>query len=338
MHGRSDSSLYDAARAFQHSCTRRSLWQVGNSVLPYIGMLVLMHWSLGVSHWLTAALAIPAASFLARIFIIFHDCGHGSFFRSRRANRAMGTLAGLLFFLPFHYWTNQHSVHHATTGDLGRRGNGDVYTMTVREYLDLTPRKRLFYRIYRHPATLLAIGPLFTFFIRYRYWYPNEGDSRRKSAMNTNLILLVIAVTATLVSGVRTFLFIHMPIMLVAGTVGVWLFYVQHQFERTYWAKHEAWDHVRGAIQGSSFYKLPRLLHWITGNIGFHHVHHLNPRIPNYYLSACHEAVPELFNVKPLTIRASLRSLKCNLWDEGRKRMVSFAEAAAPETVQWNRF
>lgn len=329
MNDRFDHSLYEAARAFQDSCMRRSLWQIGNSVLPYLGMLALMYWSLGVSYWLTAFLAIPAASFLARIFIIFHDCGHGSFFRSRRANRVMGFLAGLLFFLPFHYWTNHHAVHHATTGDLGRRGTGDVYTLTVREYLDLSPRKRLFYRIFRHPATLLVIGPLFTFFVRYRYWYPSDQPSRRRSAMNMNLILAAIVVTATLVTGARTVLFIHMPIMLAAGTVGVWLFYVQHQFEGTYWAKSGAWEHLRGAIRGSSFYKLPPILQWITGNIGFHHVHHLNPRIPNYKLSACHEAIAELRNVTPLTIRESLRSLKCNLWDENQNRMVSFAEVSA---------
>jgi len=326
MQDRSFVSLHEAVGRFQGACTRRSLWMIANSVLPYFGLLVAMYWSLGVSLWLTIALAIPAASFLARIFIIFHDCGHGSFFRSRRANKAVGYLAGLLFFLPFHYWTNQHSVHHATTGDLDRRGNGDVYTMTVREYRNLSPRKRLFYRVYRHPLILLLIGPLFTFFIRYRYWYPSDGERRRKSAMSTNLVLAGMIAVAALLSGVKTFLFLHLPVVLIAGTVGVWLFYIQHQFEGTYWEKHEACDHIRGALEGSSFYKLPRLLQWITGNIGFHHVHHLNPRIPNYKLQACHEAIAELRKVQPVTLRSSLRSLKCNLWDEDRKRLVSFAE------------
>jgi omega-6 fatty acid desaturase (delta-12 desaturase) len=326
-HDRCDRSLYEAARAYQHSSTPRSLWQIANSVIPYLGLLVAMYWSLGVSVWLTFALAVPAASFLARIFIIFHDCGHGSFFRWRRANDVLGFFAGLLFFLPFHYWTNHHAVHHATTGNLGRRGTGDIYTMTVQEYRNLPPRSRLLYRMYRHPASLLVVGPLFTFFVRYRYWYPSDGWRRRRSAMRTNGILLAAAAAAVFLPPVRTLLFLHMPTMLLAGTVGVWLFYVQHQFERTYWARGGNWDHLQGAVQGSSFYKLPRLLQWITGNIGFHHVHHLNPLIPNYNLEACHEAVGELRNVAPLTMRTSLHSMRCNLWDERLGRMVSFAEA-----------
>jgi omega-6 fatty acid desaturase (delta-12 desaturase) len=326
---RSPATIYDAAAEFQDPTLGRSLWQILNSVIPYLCLLLIMYWSLGISYGLTVALAIPAAGFLTRIFIIFHDCGHGSFFRSRRANRAVGSVVGLLFFLPFHYWTHQHAIHHATTGDLDRRGSGDVHTITVREYVGMSRLRQFLYRAYRHPVSLLLIGPVFTFFIRYRYWHESDGPRRRRSAMVTNLALLAIVTTAALTIGFRTYLLIQLPILLIAGTLGVWLFYVQHQFEWTYWEKHEDWNHLRGALKGSSLYALPPLLQWFTGNIGFHHVHHLNPRIPNYRLQAAHEAIPELHEVRPITLRSSLLTMRCNLWCENRRRMVSFAEAAA---------
>jgi omega-6 fatty acid desaturase (delta-12 desaturase) len=287
-----------------------------------------MYWSLGVSYWLTIALAIPAAGFLTRVFIIFHDCGHGSFFRSRQANRTVGFFSGLFFFLPFHYWTNQHSVHHATAGDLDNRGSGDVHTITVREYLSLSPMKRLLYRIYRNPFTLLVLGPMFVFLVRYRFWYSSDSARRRRSAMVTNVTLLVIVLAAAFTIGLKTYVMIQAPIMLISGMLGVWLFYVQHQFEGTYWEHHKNWNHLRGALQGSSFYKLPPILQWFTGNIGFHHVHHLSPRIPNYRLQACHEAIAELKNIRPITIRESFKSLRCHLWDEESKRLISFGDVA----------
>ncbi len=321
-----DPSLYDAVAKFQNPTLPRSLWQILNSTIPYLAIVLAMYWSLSVSYWLTLALAIPAAGFLTRVFIIFHDCGHGSFFRSRKANAGVGFVAGLLFFLPFHYWTNQHAVHHATAGDLDRRGSGDVHTITVREYLGLSKRKQLFYRVYRNPFTLLVIGSLFTFFIRYRYWNSSDSPRRRQSAIITNVAIVAIIATAAMTIGLKNYLLVQMPIMVLAGVWGVWLFYVQHQFEDTYWENHRDWNHLRGAIEGSSFYKLPRILQWFTGNIGFHHVHHLNPRIPNYRLQACHEAIPELRNVAPITLRSSLRFVNCNLWCEDRKRLIPFNE------------
>lgn len=323
-----DRSLYADAARFQQPELGRSLRQIADSLLPYLALFAAMIWSLDVSYWLTLALAIPASGFLVRVFIIFHDCGHGSFFRSRRANRTVGFLAGLLFFLPYHYWTHQHSVHHATAGDLDNRGSGDVHTITVREYRALSPLRRLLYRIYRNPFTLLVLGPLFVFLIRYRYWHPSDDRRRRKSAMVTNASLLAIVALAWLTIGLKSYLLVQVPILVVSGAFGVWLFYVQHQFEGTYWERHERWSHLTGALRGSSFYELPRVLQWFTGNIGFHHVHHLNPRIPNYRLQACHEAIEELRRVPALTLRESLSCLRCHLWCEERSRLVSFADVA----------
>jgi acyl-lipid omega-6 desaturase (Delta-12 desaturase) len=320
------AALYRAVTEFQDPSIPRSLRQIANSALPYFALVLAMYWSLGVSYWLTLALAVPASGFLVRVFIIFHDCGHGSFFRSRVANRSVGFFAGLLFFLPYHYWTHQHSVHHATAGDLDNRGSGDVNTITVREYKSLSPFRRFVYRAYRNPFTLLVVGPLFVFFIRYRYWRSSDDSRRRNSAMLTNLSLLAIIAIAWLTIGIKTYVMIQLPIMVIAGTSGVWLFYVQHQFKDTYWETHERWNHLLGALEGSSFYKLPRVLQWFSGNIGFHHVHHLSPRIPNYRLQACHEAIAELRNVKPIHFWESFRTLQCHLWDEERRRLVAFAE------------
>ncbi len=320
------ASIYRVASQFQHPILSRSLRQIANSALPYFAFLVAMYWSLGISYWLTLGLSIPAAGFLVRVFIIFHDCGHGSFFHSRSANRLVGFLSGLLFFLPYHYWTHQHSLHHATAGDLDHRGQGDIHTLTVREYLKLSPFRRLMYRIYRHPITLLGVGPLFVFLIRYRFWTPSDGVRRRRSALLTNAALSVIVLGAALTIGIKAYLMIQLPIMIVAGAAGVWLFYVQHQFPDTYWEVHDRWNHLRGALEGSSFYELPRLLQWFSGNIGFHHVHHLSPRIPNYRLQACHQALAGLCQVKTVRLRESLRTLQCHLWDEDRRRLIAFAE------------
>ena len=324
-----EASLYRAVVEFQNPTVRGSVWQIINSALPYLALLPVMYWSLSVSYWLTLALAIPAAGFLVRVFIIFHDCGHGSFFRSRQANRIVGFVSGLMFFLPYYYWTHQHSVHHATAGDLDNRGSGDIFTYTVQEYLTLSWPKRILYRIYRNPVTLLVLGPFFIFIVRHRYWYPRDGVRVRKSVMATNVALAVVVAVAVLTIGFKKYVMIQLPIMMIAGAAGIWLFYVQHQFPGTYWKRHDKWNHLRGALTGSSFYKLPPVLQWFSGNIGFHHVHHVSPRIPNYRLQACHEAIAELRNVAPISVQESLRTLRCNLWDEDRGRLVSFAEAGA---------
>ncbi len=284
-----------------------------------------MYLTLDVSYWITLGLAIPAAGFLIRSFIIVHDCGHGSFFRSRKANRIIGFFIALLTYLPSYYWTHQHAKHHATSGDLDHRGDGDVWTLTAQEYLALSRWKRIWYRTYRNPFFLFGVAPLYVFFVNYRYWQPGDNTRVRWSTMQTNLALAGIVTAASLTIGIKAYLMIQLPIMVVAGTVGVWLFYVQHQFEDTYWARHEEWSYVRQALEGSSFYKLPRILQWFTGNIGFHHVHHLSPRIPNYYLQKCHESHPMFQVVQHLTLWSSLKTLGYRLWDEEHKKLVGFS-------------
>lgn len=313
---------------FEKPSHKRSLGQLANSVLPYLALLVAMHFALGISYWLTLALAIPAAGFLTRIFIIFHDCGHGSFFRSRRANRIVGFLTGVLVFTPADSWHRRHAIHHASSGDLDRRGVGDVWTLTVKEYQALPRWRRLAYRLYRHPVVLLGIGPSYTFFIEHRLWSRQESLSARWSTMQTNLALAAIALACGLTIGWRAYFLIQVPVMLLAGTFGVWLFYVQHQFEGAFWSRHDKWTWVGQALEGSSFYQLPPVLQWFSGNIGFHHVHHLSSRIPNYNLAACHRSQALFRDVKPITWRSSLHSLSFRLWDEEQHKLVGFRTGA----------
>jgi omega-6 fatty acid desaturase (delta-12 desaturase) len=303
----------------------RSLRQVANTMIPYFALLCVMYLTLDISYWITLALAIPAAGFLIRSFIIVHDCGHGSFFKSKKANRFLGFFAALLTFLPSYYWSHEHAKHHAHAGDLDRRGRGDIWTVTVQEYLAMPRRRRIWYRVYRNPFFLFGVAPLFVFFVNYRYWRRGDTARARWSTIKTNLALVVVVTAASLTIGIKAYLLIQLPIMIVAGAAGVWLFYVQHQFENTYWERHEEWSYVRHALEGSSFYKLPRILQWFTGNIGFHHVHHLSPRIPNYNLQKCHESHPMFKSVKHITLWSSLKSLGYRLWDEERKKLVGFS-------------
>jgi acyl-lipid omega-6 desaturase (Delta-12 desaturase) len=303
----------------------RSIFQIVNSVVPYVALWFLMDWSLAISGWLILPLAILAGGFLARIFIIHHDCGHGSFFKSKRANGILGFFVALLSFMPSYYWSHQHAKHHATAGDLDHRGSGDVWTLTVQEYLALPRRLRIFYRFYRNPFFLFGVLPLYFFLVHYRYWRPGDNRRVRVSTIRTNLALAGIVIAASLTIGIKAYVMIQLPIMVVAGAVGVWLFYVQHQFENTYWERHGEWSYVRHALEGSSFYKLPKILQWFSGNIGFHHVHHLSPRIPNYNLEACHESDPMFNAVSYITLSSSLKSLGYRLWDEERKKLVGFS-------------
>jgi omega-6 fatty acid desaturase (delta-12 desaturase) len=312
----------------------RSLRQLANTLIPYFALLCVMYLALDVSYWITLALAVPAAGFLIRSFIIFHDCGHNSFFNSRRANRILGFFVGLLIYTPSYYWTHQHAIHHATAGDLDHRGVGDVWTLTVQEYLALPRWKKVWYRIYRNPLVLFGMIPLYLFIVHYRYWRPGDNAHARWSTVRTNLAVVGIFVTAALTIGIKAYLMIQMPILFFATSVGVWLFYVQHQFENTYWERHGEWSYVRHALEGSSFYKLPRILQWFTGNIGFHHVHHLSPRIPNYNLQKCHESHPMFQKVKYITLWSSLKALGYRLWDEDRKKLVGFSYVPAYRAKQ----
>ncbi|MBM4117436.1 fatty acid desaturase [bacterium] len=318
-----------AVEPFERSSLARSLGQLATSVLPYLLLWVAMPLSLRVSYWLTLPLALTAAGFLVRSFIVCHDCGHGAFFRSRLANRVVGYLTGLIAFLPSTGWSQEHARHHAGSGNLDRRGDGDIWTLTVAEYRAASRARRLAYRLYRHPLVLLGLGPLYVFLLNYRFWHRGEGKRARWSKVWTNLGLAVIALAASLTIGLRAYLAIQLPVILLAGTAGIWLFYVQHQFEGTYWKRTGDWDYLDQALAGASFYRLPRLLQWLTGNIGYHHIHHLSPRVPNYFLQSCHESSPLFQAVPPLTLRASLRCLRFRLWDEDAGRLVGFAAARA---------
>ena len=319
----------EAVARYQHPDWRRSLWQITNSVLPFFLLWYLMYRSLAVSYWLTLALAIPTAGFMVRIFIIFHDCGHGSFFKSHRANHLVGILTGILTLTPYHQWRHDHAIHHASAGDLDRRGVGDVKTLTVEEYRAMPPLKRLGYRIYRNPLLMFTIGAWLMFIVIHRFYRRTSGKRERFSVHLTNLALLNIVLLLSWLIGFKNFLLVELPILAVATSAGVWLFYVQHNFEGTYWERHARWDFFNAAMKGSSFYQLPKVLQWFTGNIGFHHIHHLGPRVPNYLLEKCYRENTIFQQVKPLTLRASLKSLGYRLWDEQNKRLVGFCALKA---------
>jgi omega-6 fatty acid desaturase (delta-12 desaturase) len=285
-----------------------------------------MYFSLAISAWLTFALALLAGVMLVRVFIIFHDCGHGSFFRSPIANDIVGFISGLWCFTPYYHWRWEHSLHHATSSDLDRRGTGDIWTMTVQEYLESPLWRRFAYRLARHPAILFFVAPTFLFLVRERFPSPKASARDRLSVWGMNVALFAMASGLSAIFGVKAYVLIQLTITMVGGAIGVWMFYVQHQFDGAYWERGAAWDYTAAALQGSSFYRLPRVFQWVTGNIGFHHIHHLSPRIPNYNLERCHRSHAIFRTVKPLTVRASLRSIRFHLWDEQERRLVSFRQ------------
>jgi omega-6 fatty acid desaturase (delta-12 desaturase) len=304
--------------------TWRSLWQVFNSVIPFFVGWYLMYRSLEVGYWLTLLLAVPTAGFMMRCFIIFHDCCHGSFFRSMKANDRLGLVIGVLVLTPFQQWRHSHAMHHATAGDLDRRGIGDVYTMTVEEYLAAPWYKKVGYRIMRSPLILFTVGSFLVFTVTHRFFEKSAGKRERSSVIWTNLAIATVVAWLMLEIGWAAFLLVEVPILLIACGVGVWLFYVQHNFDPTYWERHAEWEFFNAGMDGSSFYKLPKLLQWFTGNIGFHHIHHLSPKIPNYKLEECHNENPE-FQIEPLTFQHSLKSLFFRLWDEKEKMLVGWS-------------
>jgi acyl-lipid omega-6 desaturase (Delta-12 desaturase) len=308
---------------YQNPDIRKSIWQLVNTLVPYLVLWVLMIYTIKISYWLVLPLALLAGGLVIRLFIFFHDCGHCSFFKSAKANHWVGSILGVLVFTPFFQWRQSHAVHHATAANLDKRGVGDVWTMTVDEFLEAPRLKRFFYRVYRNPVIMFGMGPLLTFLILHRL--PNKKYKKREqnSVHWTNLALAVLIVLMSWLIGFKNYLLIQLPVIWVASTAGVWLFYIQHQFEGVYWERSQEWDFVKAGLEGSSFYQLPKILQWFSGSIGFHHIHHLSPRIPNYLLEKCHRENP-LFHVKSVKLWSSMKSLTFRLWDEKKRQLVNF--------------
>jgi len=315
-------------RPYRSPVLARSLFQLISTVLLFAAGLTLMLWSLDLSYALTLALAVPTAGLLVRLFIIQHDCGHGSFFDSRRANDLVGSAIGVVMLTPYHYWRKTHAIHHATHGDLDRRDFGDIMTLTVAEYRALSRSGRIGYRFYRNLFVMLVLGPIYQFGIKHRFPFDAPRSWRREwaSVLWTNLGIAAVLIAAGLTIGVGSLALVYLPVMLIASAAGIWLFYVQHQFEDSYWTENERWSFHKAGTQGSSFYDLPRVLHWFTGNIGYHHIHHLASQIPNYRLPRCYAENPELQEVTRLTLLESLRCARLKLWDEAQGKLVGFGD------------
>ena len=318
------AELRGVVERYRRPSHARAIWQLTNTLLPYLLVWYLMARAVTVSYWLMLPLAVLAAGLRVRIFIFMHDCGHGSFLRSQRANSIIGWIAGLLTFTPFQHWSWEHAIHHRTSGNLNRRGHGDIWTLTVKEYLASPAWRRAAYRFLRNPLVLLVIAPTVQFVLLERFPSSQAGRRERLSVLLTNLGLLLLAIALCELIGFRSWLLIEVTLMLLAGAAGVWLFYVQHQFAEVYWVRNDAWDYTAAALSGSSFYNLPGILRWFSGNIGFHHIHHLSPQIPNYHLRRCHDAEPRFRRVPTLTLLTSFRSATLRLWDEQRQRLIGF--------------
>ncbi|MYL58367.1 fatty acid desaturase [Virgibacillus halodenitrificans] len=326
MSRQKQAQLRKSVASFANSDMKASIMQLINTILPFFLLWFLAYQSLSLSIWLSVALSVIAAGFVIRIFIIFHDCTHGSFFKSSKANRIVGTITGIITLFAFEKWKRSHAIHHATSGNLDKRGTGDVWVMTVEEYVQASVWERLAYRLYRNPIVMFGFGPLYLFLLSNRF---NRKGAKRKERLNTYLINVSIMVIYSLliwVVGWQAFLMIQLPILFVSGALGIWLFYVQHQFEDSYFENEDEWDFVKAAVDGSSYYKLPKVIQWLTGSIGFHHVHHLSPRVPNYHLEKAHESTPPLQKATTITLATSLKSIRFRLYDEATRSFVTFKE------------
>lgn len=301
------------------------------TLVAFCGLWALCWASVYFSFWPGLLLAVPAAGFLLRLFMIQHDCGHGSFFAHRKSDDWTGRVLGVLTLTPYGYWRRAHAVHHATAGNLDERGLGDISTLTVAEYAALSRWDKFLYRLYRNPVVMFGIGPIWVFGLKQRVpaGMMNEGKDPWISTMSTNVAIAVVAAVTMYFVGVVPFLLVHLPIVFLAGVAGIWLFYVQHQFEETHWSNGEDWDFRQAALHGASYYDLPAFLNWLTGYIGVHHVHHLSSKIPCYRLPEVLRDFPELKDIGRISIAESLGCVKLSLWDESKRRLVSFREASA---------
>ncbi len=313
----------------------RSVMEIVITGVPFILLWLLAWQALSISYLLALAICVPAAAFLVRLFLIQHDCGHGSFFRSRAANDWVGRILGVMTMTPYHYWRRSHAIHHASHGNLDKRGIGDIDTLTVREYQNASPWDRFKYRLYRHPIVLFGIGPAYVFLIQQRWPAGLERAGWRfwASALGTDLAIVVAWGVMIYLVGWKAFLMLQIPMTIIASSIGVWMFYVQHQFEDMVWDKTENWDLHEAAFYGSSHYDLPAVLRWLTASIGVHHVHHLSSRIPYYRLQDVLKDHPQLKEVKRLTLRKSFSCVKLQLWNEETRKLISFAEARALKLV-----
>lgn len=329
MHER--AALRAAVAPFEEPDLARALGQIVTSIGFFVAAVVLMYWSVNISYFLTFALAFPAATFLVRVFIVQHDCGHGSFFAWKRGNEILGAICGVLTLAPYAHWRRQHAGHHANWNNLDRRESGaDIYSvcLTVAEYSSLSPRQRLFYRLWRHPLMANALFPPLVFLLLYRFPFdtPKSWVRERRSVWLTDLAILALFGGLVLVFGLASVLLVHLPIIFITTVLGVWLFSVQHRFDDAHWLRQNEWNFADAALQGSSYLALPRILHWMTGNIGFHHIHHLSQHVPNYRLAECHRSSALLRPEKPLTLDRALLAGRLTLWDEDKHRLIRFDE------------
>ncbi|MFD2705735.1 fatty acid desaturase [Salibacterium lacus] len=326
MSKQQQKELKQSVTPFAQPNIKTSIIQIINSILPFFVIWFLAYQSIAVSLWLTIPLTIAAAGFAVRIFIIFHDCAHDSFFEKKKTNQIVGTITGIITHFAFAKWKKTHAMHHATSGNLDKRGTGDIWMMTVEEYAAASRWKKITYRLYRNPFVMFGLGPFFLFLLENRF---NDKTAKKSEKRNTYLINGSIAAIYALliwVIGWQAFLIVQLPVLYVSGALGIWLFYVQHQFEDSYFENEERWNFVKAAVDGSSYYKLPKIMQWLSGNIGFHHVHHLSPRVPNYNLEKTHEQVTPLQQVTTITLWSSLQSIRFRLYDEDNKRFVNFRE------------
>ena len=320
----SETSWIKIVSKYNHPNPVKSWLQFSINLLVFSILWFLMFESLSLSYWITLGLSLPTAGMLVRLFIIYHDCSHGSFFKSRRLRTFTGLLIGVLTFTPYFSWSHNHIIHHETAGNLDKRGIGDVWTLTVEEYRGSSLWNKIVYRFYRNPITMFLIGPLYVFLIGNRFTKKGMDKNGRMGVYITNAGVLVFAGSMSLLMGVKAYLLIQFPVIYISGILGFWLFYVQHQFDPSYWTRSDTWDYKRVAMEGSSFYKLPRILQFFTGNIGYHHIHHLSPLIPNYNLARCHRENAMFDKIKPLTFWQSFRAMSFRVWNEQTREMISF--------------